>query len=89
MFRTLFLENGETFHVRYMFSVGITISLAMKQITIHTCIVTQCASFLDLLYSIKICIHSAVCNVTLSVLRVVACFVLQYEQITDILLLNV
>lgn len=43
-------------------------------------------TFLDFLYSIKICIHSAVYNVPLSVLWVVSCFVLQYEQITDILL---
>jgi len=46
-------------------------------------------TFVDLLYSINICIHSALYNVILSVLWVVSCFVLQYEQITDILLLNV
>lgn len=46
-------------------------------------------TFLDLVYSIKFCMHSAVYNVTLSVLWVVTCFVLQYEQITDILLMHV
>ena len=39
------LENSETFHVRHTFSVDIAISWAMKQITIQTCIVTQCVPF--------------------------------------------
>lgn len=49
-------------------------------------------TFLDLLYSIKICMYSAVYNVTLSVLWFATCFVrtfvLQCEQIMDIILLN-
>ena len=53
---------------------------------VHFCAVR---TFLDLLHSINICIHSAVYNVTLTLLWVVTCFVLQCEQITHILLLNV
>jgi hypothetical protein len=60
----------------------------MKHITVQTFIITQCVPFWTC-YIRSRSVHSAVYNVTLSVLWVVACFVLQYEQSTDILLLNV